>query len=221
MNNSHFIPRRDVDFHQWVNSFMTYLGTESSRLGFPADKYQSLTALKSDFEQKFNAAENPSTRTSLSVQAKNEARAALEKELRQYIKEYLTYSSVVTDVDRNGLGLPVHKTSRTPSPVAATYPDYDIDSSVIRRLTVHFFDSANRSKAKPDGQHGVEIKWGILETPPSSIDDLPHSAFDTHTPMTLSFDENQRGKTVYFCLCWENTRGEKGPWSEIISAIVP
>jgi hypothetical protein len=31
----------------------------------------------------------------------------------------------------------------------------------------------------------------------------------------------QRGKTVYFALRWENTRGEKGPWSEIMSAIIP
>lgn len=38
---------------------------------------------------------------------------------------------------------------------------------------------------------------------------------------TLTFDENQRGKTVYFALRWENTRGEKGPWSQIVSSIIP
>jgi hypothetical protein len=43
----------------------------------------------------------------------------------------------------------------------------------------------------------------------------------THTPFTLEFDENERGKTIYFCLCGENTRGEKGPWSEIQNAIIP
>jgi hypothetical protein len=53
------------------------------------------------------------------------------------------------------------------------------------------------------------------------VEDLIHSAFDTRSPFTLSFDENQRGKTVYFCLRWENTRGEKGPWSEIVSGIIP
>jgi hypothetical protein len=47
------------------------------------------------------------------------------------------------------------------------------------------------------------------------------SIFDTRTPFTFAFDEFQRGKTVYFCLCGEKTRGEKGPWSEIISVIIP
>jgi hypothetical protein len=30
-----------------------------------------------------------------------------------------------------------------------------------------------------------------------------------------------RGKKLYFALRWENTRGEKGPWSEIHSTIIP
>jgi hypothetical protein len=156
------------------------------------------------------------------VQAKNDSRKTLEKSLRQAVKEYLANNHLVTDEDRDNLGLPIHKTTRTPAPVATTYPDFDVDSSVIRRLTVHFYDQGSKkSKAKPAGQHGAEIKWAILDAPPASLNDLIHSAFDTHTPFTLEFDENQRGQTVYFCLCWENTRGEKGPWSEIVSAIIP
>jgi hypothetical protein len=34
-------------------------------------------------------------------------------------------------------------------------------------------------------------------------------------------EDTDRGKTVYFCLCWENNRGEKGPWSEIVFAVIP
>ncbi|MDR2362267.1 MAG: hypothetical protein LBD91_06005 [Prevotellaceae bacterium] len=34
-------------------------------------------------------------------------------------------------------------------------------------------------------------------------------------------DGQHCGKTVYFALRWENTRGEKGPWSDIMSATVP
>jgi hypothetical protein len=120
------------------------------------------------------------------------------------------------------MGLPIHKTTRTPAPVATTYPDYDVDSGTIRRLIIHFYDQGQKTtKAKPEGQHCVEIKWAMLDTPPATISELVNSSVDTHTPFTLDFEENQRGKTVYFCLCWENTRGEKGPWSKIVGAIVP
>jgi hypothetical protein len=72
-------------------------------------------------------------------------------------------------------------------------------------FTYYGFNSASWS-FKPAGQHGAEIRWAMR---------------DTHMPLTFEFDESDRGKTVYFCLGWENTRGEKGPWSEIQSAIVP
>ncbi|MDR1552126.1 MAG: hypothetical protein LBS69_01520, partial [Prevotellaceae bacterium] len=77
------------------------------------------------------------------------------------------------------------------------------------------------SKAKPAGQHGAEIRWTISDTPVVDVEELIHSAFDTHTPFTLEFQGHERGRMAYFCLCWENTRGEKGPWSEIVSAIIP
>jgi hypothetical protein len=32
----------------------------------------------------------------------------------------------------------------------------------------------------------------------------------TKSRLALTFDEIQRGKTIYFCLRWENNNGEKG-----------
>jgi hypothetical protein len=67
----------------------------------------------------------------------------------------------------------------------------------------------------------VEIGWTQSDTPITRWDELTHSNVDTNSPFTLSFENDQRGKTVYFALRWENTRGEKGPWSGIASAIIP
>ncbi|MDR1198908.1 MAG: hypothetical protein LBK94_07870 [Prevotellaceae bacterium] len=222
MTNSNFIPRKDADFLQWTNNFMKYLGNRLTQFGFPKTVYDDLTVQHEDFVQKLEIADEPATRTKPSIQAKNTARVVFENALRQAIGEYLTRNHMLSDSDRDELGLPIRKTSHTPAPVATTYPDFDVDSSVIRRLTIHFYDHGSAgSKAKPAGQHGAEIRWVILDTPPASLKDLINSSIDTHTPFTLEFDENERGRTVYFALRWENTRGEKGPWSEIMSAIIP
>jgi hypothetical protein len=61
----------------------------------------------------------------------------------------------------------------------------------------------------------------VSDVPILDADELVHSSFDTHTPFKLKFNGHERGKTVYFALRWENTRGEKGPWSAVISAIIP
>jgi hypothetical protein len=50
---------------------------------------------------------------------------------------------------------------------------------------------------------------------------LVQSSFHTRSPFTLEFHGAERGKTVYFALRWENTRGEKGPFGPVQSAIVP
>jgi hypothetical protein len=201
---------------------MKELGLSLARFGFPPEEYDELTQLHTDFVQKLEIAEAPATRTKVTIQEKNDARHLLEKKLRQSTGEYLTRNHRVTDADRDSLGLPIHKTTHTPAPVATTYPDFDVDSGTIRRLTINYYDAGGKkSKAKPEGQHGAEIRWTISDAPVVDIDDLTHSSFDTRTPFTLEFQGHERGKTVYFCLRWENTRGKKGPWSEIVSAIIP
>ncbi|MDR1385915.1 MAG: hypothetical protein LBJ67_18990 [Planctomycetaceae bacterium] len=222
MSNSGFIPRKDNDFFAWAKNFVAFVNTNYARINFPSAEASRLDSLYITFFQKLEAAETPEKRTQAVIQEKIVAREALEHALRQDIKEYLTYNHLVTDADRDNMGLPIHKTTHTPAPIATTYPDFDIDSSTLRRLTIHFYDQGQKkSKAKPVGQHGAEIVWAILDAPPKKVSDLIRSSFDTHTPLTLDFEEDQRGQTVYFCLRWENTRGEKGPWSDIHSAFVP
>jgi hypothetical protein len=201
---------------------VSYLAQIYPQIEFPPNVYQDLNTLYDDFTQKLQIAESPTTRTKAAVQAKVDARKILEQTLRQAIREYLTNNHLLTDPDRDNLGLPIHKTTRTPAPIATTYPEFEVDSSTIRRLTIHYHDQGSaKSKAKPVGQHGAEIRWMMSETPIIDVVDLKNSAFDTKTPFMLEFEGHDRGKTVYFCLRWENTRGEKGPWSEIESAFVP
>ncbi|MDR1171363.1 MAG: hypothetical protein LBL24_02800 [Bacteroidales bacterium] len=224
MNGIDFLPKNDRNLLQWVVNFLTYLMTATAmmRFHFPQAVYDRLVMLRDEFAQKLDVAENPATRTRLSIQAKNTARKVLTADVRLSVKEYLAYNHEVTDEDRDGLGIPVHKTTRTPSPVAKEAPEADTDTSVIGRITIGFFEKGNRhKKAKPEGQHCVEIAWVLSDTPVTRWDGLIHSSVDTNSPFTLVFENDQRGKTVYFALRWENTRGEKGPWGEIYNAIIP
>ncbi|MDR1279356.1 MAG: hypothetical protein LBK99_00850 [Opitutaceae bacterium] len=56
---------------------------------------------------------------------------------------------------------------------------------------------------------------------PTSLDLFTHSEFSTRDMIQLDFDENQRGQRIWLIARWENTRGQKGPWSDILSAIIP
>jgi hypothetical protein len=43
----------------------------------------------------------------------------------------------------------------------------------------------------------------------------------SHTPFTVEFPEEERGKTAYFALAWQNERGILGRWSDIKSTVIP
>ncbi|MDR0699041.1 MAG: hypothetical protein LBG28_07480 [Tannerella sp.] len=221
MPNFDFLPRKEAEFYAWVIVFFTYLLANLSRFGISSSVISPLTSLRDDFMTKYNVAIEPSTRTKATVLAKNNAMNALKNGLRAFIREYLSFNHLVTDVDKDNLGLPIRKTSHTPIPIPTTYPWFMVDSSIIRVLIIHFRDILSEYRAKSFGVHGAEIKWGFSDTLIINPDDLPHSSFDTRSPFRLEFKGEERGKTVWFCLWWENTRGEKGPWSEIVSAIVP
>jgi hypothetical protein len=42
----------------------------------------------------------------------------------------------------------------------------------------------------------------------------------TRSPHTVKYTSEQRGLMVFYATRWVNTRGETGPWSEIVSAII-
>jgi hypothetical protein len=141
--------------------------------------------------------------------------------IRQFVNRYLRYNKSVTDEDRVKLGLTVSDFKRTRAPIPDEYPDVHVDLSVILRLTLTYHILGSTSRARLARMLGVEIRWAILDAYPSDTDDLKHTVFSTHSPQVFEFKEHDRGKTIYFRLCWVNTRGQKGPWSEVVSAIIP
>jgi hypothetical protein len=86
---------------------------------------------------------------------------------------------------------------------------------------IGFYNGETGRKAKPPGVHSIELKWYMCEEKPVSVDELIYSIISTRTPIRFEFKESDRGKRIYFCLRWMNTRGEKGPWGNIEYTVVP
>ena len=221
MGNKDYVPSPDYEFDQWSNTLMSYLSSRYLTYNVPQEFYMHVSGLRNIWSEKYAAAIMPTTRTSAAIIEKKNARSALEKDIRQMVREYLNHNHMITESDREQMGLTIYKKNRTPVPPPTTAPECHIDRAMLRCLKIHFRDAGSKSRAKPPGIHGAEIKWGFSDSPDISANQLINSSFDTRSPLTLEFDQADRGKYVYFCLRWENTRGEKGPWGEIANAIVP
>ena len=224
MHYADYLPVRDRDFLSWTEKFLKVLPDFMEETGFPAEIYRQLAAQNEAFTQAYLKAVRPDTRTSLAVHAKNRLRDTLKKSVRQTVRSYLNYNPALSDANRERLGLAIHKATRTRIPVPDTHPEFSILPAGGSNLLVYFHESGKSSRhhnAKPFGVHGAHIAWAILPEPPASPDDLGHSLLSARSPYRFPFNLSYAGKRCYIALRWKNTRGEKGPWSEIKSAIIP
>ena len=215
-----YIPRKDGDFLAWAENLLTVSTAKKAAWEIPDAELAALETARAAYHAAYTDAKSPA-HNAVQVQLKNSTRKTLEAALRYFVNVRLRYSHAVTDEDRRALALPVRDTVRTPVPPPATHPDFDIDTSELRQLSVRFWDAGSMHRGKPAGVHGAEIRWDYHEGHPASVDELEKSEFETRSPHTLRFDEGDRGKRVYICVRWENSKGEKGPWGEIVEAVIP
>jgi hypothetical protein len=153
--------------------------------------------------------------------AKDVAREAATNAMRDFANTSLRYNKLMKEEDKRYYGIHTPDSVPTPGTAPTSFPEAESDTSVIRQVTIRFWDSVTKKRGKPRGVHGAEIRWAILDHAPLSVAELLNSDFDTASPFTLVFDESQRGQRLYFCLRWESTTNLKGPYGEIYSAIIP
>jgi hypothetical protein len=214
-----YIPRKDAELAAWSSNFNTQIELNAAAWGIPTGEVSALQSAVGAFFLLQQEADSPA-RTSVIVARKDAARTTLVKVIRAMVN-FRLQNPIITDAQRIALGLHVHDTQPTPVPVPVTRPELDIDVLDVRRLKVSFHDQGSESKGKPYGMNGAVIVYAVLDTPPADPDALSHSVLATRTPHTLEFTEEERGKRVYLAICWANEKGQRGPWSEIESAIVP
>ena len=155
------------------------------------------------------------------TQAKKGARTALELVVRGVAKK-IDGTHGMTDAIRSEAGLPPADTVRTAIGAPTTTAHVRIETTGHYTLVLHFVDEMTPLKlAKPHGVHGLEIYSHVGTTPPADPSGYTFLATDTRTPYTDVHPAADAGKTAYYLCRWTSTKGEPGPWSDVVSAIIP
>jgi hypothetical protein len=225
-----WLPGNHEALYDKANQTMNYLAESSVRaqFGFADDTplgewfVDSFDVAYTVFITAYKAWENPALRTHVITAKLINAEKAFKPVYRQLYKGVLRENPLVTDADLIAMGLPERSSGgHTPTPVPQTSPEAEIRLPEPAVVEIHFRDEGSVHRGKPAGVHGAEIAWAVLDTPPEKWSQLTNSSFDTKSPFQFTFEGDQRGKKLYFALRWENTRGVKGPWSNILSAVIP
>ena len=218
-----YVPSRDAAFDPWFNNLVEYvlarvLAGTPVWPHIPAAEAEALAASYTAWHTAYVPTQKP--HTAVDTEAKNDAKKAALKVIRPFVNRYLRYPPV-TDEDRTAMAIPNHDTHPTPVPRPDDIPEVEALTPKPRVLRFRFRRTEMKRWGKPEGVHGMELVWVIAEARPEKVAELVHSAFATRSPLTLNFEEDERGKRVYYAVRWETGAMKKGDYSEIYQAVIP
>ncbi len=215
------IPEAEQAYDQFMNLFVPYVATNAGTVGVLPATASALTAALTDWTDGLTDDRAKAAAAQSATALKNERRAALTALARPVIQAIQANPAVTNDM-RQLMGLPIPDTTRTRVPVPTTRPVIKIETREHLQHIIHFRDEATpASKAKPNGVRGAQVRVFIGANPPADLEQFPWVALDSATPYLMLHNAADAGKTAYYALRWENTRGETGPWSDAASATIP
>ncbi len=97
-------------------------------------------------------------------------------------------------------------------------PDAELDG--WQENCVTFAAASAAGLAKPPGVRGAQLWRKIGDPAPVNESELEFVSEFTRARMTLDYQMSQGGQTVYYQARWVSTRGDTGPWGELVSATV-
>lgn len=218
-----YIPDTDADFDTWQNQFSTYLNANLANLGLTAldPDVTAFNAERGSWQVDYPAHIAAQSAASAAAQTKDARRLSFEIVIRR-LTARLQISTSVNDAERAALRITIRDTIPTPAPVPTTRPVGILDTSERFRQTMSFADEGTpTSRAKPAGVLGAELRVFVGATPPADPEDFDFAALDTRTPYLFEFDPAQAGQMAHWVMRWVNTRNQPGPWSDVVSAVVP
>jgi hypothetical protein len=156
-------------------------------------------------------------------------------EKMQCIKSRYFISPPLTDTDFISLEL---KPCGTTLPMPTAQAEADISCPGVHLLLLHLRPVSGSSLDLYQSDYGYHIYWGVMPQGGATVEAamspkrelmqappigsyLPNSRFTRRKNELFEFDAEDSGKTVYFCVRYENAKGDSGPWGPMFQAVIP
>lgn len=219
-----YIPTTWPQKWTWMNNFLAELDTATTNYTTPflGVDYNTLglafDGIANVYFSADNLARTPSTRTALTIRARDEAWVAAEAEARK-MAQLIQSSEGITDQVRENFAITVLKKIRTPVPPPTSNPILGLRRQGIGTVKLEYTDAeAPVGKAKPPGVTGVQI-WG---RPPAGSEELMGTF--TKSPQQIATTRFVSGTLVVYRARYVTRSGpagvgQLGPWSPDLALI--
>jgi hypothetical protein len=234
-NNSDWLPGKRAEQLAMAKNWVTVAGVNKTAWNIPPAEISELGDLEADAADALAQAMS-TNRTQIITARCKMAFEALTAKMR-FFKSHYFLIPPLTDMDLVSLGLKP-KDPATPVPPPTTQAEADISRPGIHLLELHLRPVTGSPPDPHRADYGFRVYWGVMPAGGATVEaatgskrelikapvsggDLPHSKFTRRKKELLDFAGDDSGKTAYFCVCYENAKGEPGPWGPLFSAVIP
>jgi hypothetical protein len=232
----HWLPAKRAEKIAMAKDWLQILSSAKPPWGIPEAEVSALRTLTESAVELLETAMS-SERTEVITAECKAAFEALTGKMR-FIKSHYFLSPPLLDADFISLKLKPKDSTRTPIPPPTAQAEADISRPGPHLLTLHLRPLTGSPPDPHRSDYGFRIYWGVMPSGgatveaatgtkrelmkiPVSGEELPHSRFTRRKKEPFDFAQEDSGKMVYFCVRYENAKGESGPWGPMFSTFIP
>jgi hypothetical protein len=193
-------------------NFAALIATDFASYGLTTGQATAFGALNTSLQGAYSAAVDPSTRTPVTVAAKNQSLKNMRANAI-LLSKIIYATPTVSDAQLVGLGL-LPRSTRTPIPAPTTAPVVEVGVVAGRLVNVRLHPSDSERRGMEIGAKGANVYSFVGPTPPADPRDYHFEGMTTRTITQVLFPNTvASGATVWLSACWVSARGQTGPAS--------
>jgi hypothetical protein len=220
MSNPDWLPHRRADQIALCDNWIVYMtAARRTAWGVPQEQFTELANLFDAARELLRQAMDDDERTRVITVRCQAAFKTLTAKAR-YFKDRFFKMPPLDEGDITALGLRIPDPRHTPVPVPEAQAQADLTFPGIHLVELRNIRPVSGTAPDPRSDYGVRIYYGFSGPPsarfpfrvtgvPKTGTDLPYSIFTRRKKERFDFD-GESGNTVYFCLRYENSKGEAG-----------
>jgi hypothetical protein len=191
---------------------ITAFGWEQAECAEVAGKITAFLTARGDYE-----ADNSTAKRLVKDEAKGEAVDGM----REFANSAVRFNKKMHDDDKLVYGIRPKDATPTAHGAPVSQPGTEVENT--RNHYEHLVRAINHERgdhAKPADAYGVHYAWQAGGEKPATGADLPKSKFSRKTTHIVQHTEADKGKTAFYSTCYENSKGDTGPWSPVVEAVI-
>jgi hypothetical protein len=215
-----WLPLKDQDLRAFCAAFLATITPAAPSFGLAAGDVTALTSAVGSYTDALAAIDEPSTRTRVTVAAKQMSRHSLMTLMRNLYKK--VRAANLTNDKLEALGLPV-PVIPSPVPVPAMSPQITIVSRHENTVSIKFTDPTDPTRrGRPPGVDGISVFSFVGETPPTTSAGWHFEGSTSRMSADVVFPSTVApGSKVWLTAFFFNPRALSGPAGSPISTYLP